>query len=109
MRRLWFRREYASTSQPQWAREVPEFSENGGGYLRVTALNTPTCADQIERLNKRELPPDWEKALPTFLPSPVGMATRDASGKVLNGVVGYAHFWHVGANEGRGRTFWLYS
>jgi len=44
----------------------------------------PDLADQIECLNRRELPPDWEKALPTFPTGPAGMATRDASGKVLN-------------------------
>jgi transketolase len=44
----------------------------------------PDLADQIERLSKRELPPDWEKVLPTYPPSPTGMATRDVSGKVLN-------------------------
>jgi len=41
-------------------------------------------ADQIDRISKRELPADWDKLLPTFQPSPAGMATRDASGKVLN-------------------------
>ena len=44
----------------------------------------PDLADHIERMKKRELPADWEKALPTFPPSAVGMSTRDASGKVLN-------------------------
>ena len=44
----------------------------------------PDLADNIERMNKRELPADWEKALPTFPPSASGMSTRDASGKVLN-------------------------
>jgi len=41
-------------------------------------------ADQIDRILKRELPEGWEKALPQFPPSPTGIATRDASGKVLN-------------------------
>lgn len=41
----------------------------------------PDLAHQIERLSKRELPPDWEKALTTYPPSPAGMATRDASGR----------------------------
>ncbi len=35
-------------------------------------------------MNTRDLPPDWEKALPTFPASASGMSTRDASGKVLN-------------------------
>ncbi len=41
-------------------------------------------ADQIDRILNRELPEGWEKALPQFPPSPTGIATRDASGKVLN-------------------------
>ncbi len=46
----------------------------------------PDLADNIERMNKRELPAGWEKALPTFPPSDKGISTRDASGKVLNAV-----------------------
>ena len=44
----------------------------------------PDLADNIERMNSRDLPLDWQKALPTFPPSTSGMSTRDASGKVLN-------------------------
>ena len=46
----------------------------------------PDLADNIERMNRRELPPEWQKALPTFAASASGMSTRDASGKVLNAV-----------------------
>ncbi|MGC2108433.1 MAG: transketolase [Candidatus Korobacteraceae bacterium] len=46
----------------------------------------PDLGDNIERMQQRDLPPDWEKALPTFPPSASGMSTRDASGKVLNAV-----------------------
>jgi len=46
----------------------------------------PDLGDNLERMNKRELPEGWEKALPTFPPSPTGISTRDASGKVLNAV-----------------------
>lgn len=44
----------------------------------------PDLADQIERMQRRELPEGWEKALPTFPPDPKGVSTRVASGKVLN-------------------------
>ena len=44
----------------------------------------PDLADNIERMNQRDLPPDWQKSLPTFPASASGMSTRDASGKVLN-------------------------
>jgi transketolase len=46
----------------------------------------PDLADQIERVQRRDLPEGWEKALPTFPPDPKGMSTRVASGKVLNAV-----------------------
>ena len=46
----------------------------------------PDLADQIERLQRGDLPEGWEKALPTFPPDPKGMSTRVASGKVLNAV-----------------------
>ncbi len=46
----------------------------------------PDLADNIERMNARDLPPDWQKALPAFPASASGMSTRDASGKVLNAV-----------------------
>jgi len=46
----------------------------------------PDLADNIERMNQRDLPAGWEKALPTFAASATGMSTRDASGKVLNAV-----------------------
>ncbi|HKD77620.1 MAG TPA: transketolase, partial [Ktedonobacterales bacterium] len=46
----------------------------------------PDLADQIDRMGKRELPDGWESALPTFPADATGMATRDASGKVLNAI-----------------------
>ena len=38
----------------------------------------------FDRLATRDLPAGWEEALPTFPPSQKGMATRKASGEVLN-------------------------
>ena len=46
----------------------------------------PDLASQIERIERRELPDGWEKALPTFPPDPKGKSTREVSGKVLNAV-----------------------
>ena len=46
----------------------------------------PDLGDQVDRLQNRELPEDWEKALPTFPPDSKGVSTRVASGKVLNAV-----------------------
>ena len=44
----------------------------------------PDLAAEFERRVKGELPQGWEAAVPTFAPDEKGMATRSASGKVLN-------------------------
>jgi len=44
----------------------------------------PELAREIESLRKGELPAGWDKSIPTFPADAKGMATRDASGKVLN-------------------------
>lgn len=44
----------------------------------------PDLADQITRIQKRELPAGWDKDLPTFPADAKGVAGRDASAKVLN-------------------------
>jgi transketolase len=40
----------------------------------------------LERMSKRELPEGWTKALPEFPADPKGIATRAASGKVINAI-----------------------
>ena len=57
----------------------------------------PELADEIERMQRRDLPDGWEKALPTFPPDPKGLATRDSSGRVLNAVA-QAVPWLVGGS-----------
>jgi transketolase len=44
----------------------------------------PVLADQLCRMQRRQLPDGWDKNLPAFAPDPKGMATRESSGKVLN-------------------------
>src|SRR5579864_5124134 len=44
----------------------------------------PELADQINRMQRRDLPDGWDKNLPAFPADAKGMATRDSSGKVLN-------------------------
>src|SRR2546423_381677 len=41
-------------------------------------------ANEIDLMQRRELPVDWDKNLPVFPTDPKGVAGRDASGKVLN-------------------------
>src|SRR6202035_4326803 len=44
----------------------------------------PELADEIDRMQRRELPDGWDTELPRFPADPKGLATRDSSGKVLN-------------------------
>ena len=44
----------------------------------------PDLADQIERMERGDLPREWDKHLPTFPADTKGMATRDSSSKVLS-------------------------
>jgi transketolase len=44
----------------------------------------PELADQIQRMQRRELPDGWDQALPVFPADAKGVAGRDASAKALN-------------------------
>ena len=46
----------------------------------------PNEAAQLERMIRGELPRDWAADLPWFKPDPAGVATRVASGKVMNSI-----------------------
>jgi transketolase len=65
-----------------------------GGRLRDTWLGMfekyraeyPELADQAWRMLGRQLPDGWDRGLPTFPASAKGLATREASGQVLNAI-----------------------
>jgi transketolase len=44
----------------------------------------PELADQLHRMERRELPEGWDRGLASFPADAKGMATRESSGKVLN-------------------------
>lgn len=46
----------------------------------------PELADEFMRRVKGDLPSGWESSLPVFAPDEKGMATRAASGKVINAI-----------------------
>ncbi|HEY2841242.1 MAG TPA: transketolase [Pirellulales bacterium] len=50
------------------------------------AKQFPELAAEWKKMEARELPDGWEKALPTFPADAKGLATRVSSGKVLNAV-----------------------
>jgi transketolase len=47
-------------------------------------LEHPALADQLLRMQRRELPEGWDRDLPEFSADAKGVSGRDASGKVLN-------------------------
>ncbi len=57
----------------------------------------PDLADQVKRMQDRELPNDWDKNLPTFPADAKGIATRESSGKVLS-LLGENIPWLVGGS-----------
>ncbi len=44
----------------------------------------PDLANEIDLMQRRDLPTGWDSELPVFPPDPKGVAGRDASSKVLN-------------------------
>jgi transketolase len=50
------------------------------------ASRFPEMAAEIDQMEKRELPAGWDRNLPVFPADAQGLAGRDASGKVLNGL-----------------------
>jgi transketolase len=57
----------------------------------------PDRADEIDRMQRREAPEGWERALPAFPADPAGLATRDSSGQVLNALAGVVP-WLIGGS-----------
>lgn len=52
--------------------------------FKAYAAAHPDLADQMFRMQHRELPEEWDRGLPAFPADPKGVAGRDASAKVLN-------------------------
>jgi transketolase len=48
------------------------------------ATKNPELANEIDLMQRRQLPAGWDQNLPVFPADPKGIAGRDASGKVLN-------------------------
>ena len=57
----------------------------------------PDLADQVERMQRRELPDGWDKDLKGFAADPKGIASRDASGAVLN-MIAPRYPWLIGGS-----------
>ncbi|GAB1541263.1 transketolase [Scytonema sp. NUACC21] len=49
-------------------------------------IQYPELAEQLYRMQRRQLPEHWDRDLPAFSPDAKGLAGRDASAKVLNAI-----------------------
>jgi transketolase len=65
------------------------------------AKKNPELAEEIDLMQRRQLPPGWDKNLPVFPADPKGVAGRDASGKVLN-VLAQNIPWFLGGSADLG-------
>jgi transketolase len=61
-----------------------EAEERWKADLKAFRADCPELARALDRALARELPPGWEAALPAFSPQDKPIATREASGKVIN-------------------------
>jgi transketolase len=61
----------------------------------------PELANEIDMMQRRELPAGWDRNLPVFSADPKGLAGRDASGKVLN-VLAQNIPWFIGGSADLG-------
>ena len=61
----------------------------------------PELATEIDQMQRRELPPGWDRNLPVFPADPQGIAGREASGKVLN-VLAQNIPWFLGGSADLG-------
>ena len=55
---------------------------------RRIMAHTVLLAEQLYRMQHRQLPEGWDKDLPNFPADAKGLATRDSSAKVLNALEG---------------------
>jgi transketolase len=60
-----------------------------------------SLATEIDQMQRRELPADWDRNLPVFPTDPKGVAGREASGKVLN-VLAQNVPWFLGGSADLG-------
>ena len=64
----------------------------------------PDLADQLDRMQRRELPEGWDEGLPEFPADAKGVATRKASGESLNAIARNVPWLVGGAADLRGST-----
>lgn len=74
--------EHFRQAVPRGAARQAEWESRFEAYAR----EYPELAAEFQRRMRKELPNGWDQNLPIFGPEPGGVATRSASGKVLNAI-----------------------
>jgi transketolase len=74
-----------------------ELSSSWRELFRRYSRDFPDLADQLNRMERRELPEGWDKNLPSFPPDAKGIASRESSGKVLNALANNIS-WLIGGS-----------
>ena len=69
--------------------------------LTSYAAKYPDLANEIDQMQRRDLPAGWDRDLPVFPADAKGIAGRDASGKVLN-VLAQSIPWFLGGSADLG-------
>jgi transketolase len=69
--------------------------------LETYRAKYPELANEIDLMQRRDLPDGWDRDLPVFQPDAKGIAGRDASGKVLN-VLAQNIPWFLGGSADLG-------
>jgi transketolase len=70
----------------QWSKMFADYS-----------AKNPEMAERLRYMQRGDLPPGWDKNLPTFPADAKGMATRESGGKVLN-ALGQNIPWLIGGS-----------
>ncbi len=65
--------------------------------LQAYRKKHPDLAAHLDAMERRQLPDNWDRQVPTFPADPKGLATRESSGKVLNAIAG-AVPWVMGGS-----------
>jgi transketolase len=63
-----------------------ELRQKWEGKFKEYVSAHPQLADEVQQMQRRDLPADWEKSVPVFPADAKGIAGRDSSAKVLNAV-----------------------
>ncbi|HEX9120239.1 MAG TPA: transketolase [Terriglobales bacterium] len=63
-----------------------ELRQKWEGKFKEYASAHPQLAEEIQQMQQRDLPADWEKSVPVFPADAKGLAGRDSAAKVLNAV-----------------------